>query len=83
MRYQYKDGSYLPESSWSFFKIKKYTPHKSTRYINVDKNDNGILLPELYDKREIIVAVARHASPYVLKTLYLWNQMKRVFYILW
>ena len=51
MRYQYKDGSYLPESSWSFFKIKKYTPHKSTRYINVDKNDNGIL-PELYDKRE-------------------------------
>lgn len=51
MRYQYKDGSYLPESSWSFFKIKKYTPHKSTRYVNVDKSDNGTL-PELYDKRE-------------------------------
>lgn len=71
--YQYLDGTYLPDSSQPSnttdyeIKTKKYTPHESTRYMNVhigmngkamraDKTDALIEcekdLPEIYKKRE-------------------------------
>ena len=70
--YQYQDGKYLPETSQPTdtveFEIntKKYTPHSSTRYINVELGINGVALqkngdmisecvrdlPELYLARE-------------------------------
>ena len=31
---------------------KEYNPHKSTRYINTDKNKSDKPLPELYENRE-------------------------------
>lgn len=53
VKYQYKDGSFLPESSWAPFYTKSYTPHKSTRYINVSSENKGAKeLPELYSSRE-------------------------------
>lgn len=40
--YQYKDGSYLPDSSQPIPGIQgRYTPHESTRYINVTMGENG------------------------------------------
>lgn len=70
--YQYKNGKYLPDTSQPTdtieFEIntKKYTPHVSTRYMNVRLGTNGIALqmingtvfecsknlPELYLARE-------------------------------
>ena len=62
--YQNKDGSYLPDSSQPDesrdYEIVShiYTPHQSTRYINVgieeieDKPYKGKELPELYENRE-------------------------------
>ncbi|MCD7894896.1 MAG: 4Fe-4S dicluster domain-containing protein [Erysipelotrichaceae bacterium] len=71
--YQYADGSYLPNSSQpdieKNYKInaQEYTPHKSTRYINIKLGNNGKAkkinnfgeyiecekdLPELYYVRE-------------------------------
>lgn len=70
--YQYRDGKYLPDTSQPTDSIefeintKKYTPHTSTRYINVKLGTNNIALqmiggktseckkdlPELYLARE-------------------------------
>lgn len=62
--YQNKDGSYLPDSSQPDesrgYEIVSnvYTPHKSTRYINIgieeidDKPYIGKELPKLYENRE-------------------------------
>ncbi len=71
--YQYSDGTYLPDSSQpntdEDYKIVSnlYTPHKSTRYINVVIGNNGKAkrekseenfdyeekdLPELYEDRK-------------------------------
>lgn len=70
--YQYRNGKYLPETSQPTdmveFEIntKKYTPHSSTRYLNVELGKNGVALqknknkisecvkelPELYLSRE-------------------------------
>lgn len=53
IKYQNKDGTYLPESSWAPFNTKTYTPHQSTRYINVCEEDKEKkTLPELYLERE-------------------------------
>ena len=46
--YQYANGAYLPASSQPSntidfeIKTKKYTPHESVRYMNVDVGLNGI-----------------------------------------
>lgn len=71
--YQYSDGTYLPDSSQPLnttdyeIKTKNYTPHESTRYMNVHIGTNGKAmradktdaliecekdLPEIYRKRE-------------------------------
>lgn len=66
--YQYADSTYLPDSSQpnpeENYEITtgKYTPHASTRYMNVVIGSNGMAksrgvdtdkkLPELYGKRE-------------------------------
>lgn len=65
--YQYSDGSFLPDSSQpdptANFEItsKLYTPHKSTRYVNIiisgnsnveEQKDTYRKLPELYSDRE-------------------------------
>lgn len=71
--YQYSNGTYLPDSSQPSnttdyeIKTKKYTPHESTRYMNVHVGSNGKAmradktgaliecekaLPEIYKKRE-------------------------------
>lgn len=55
--YQYRDGKYLPASSQPTdtveFEIntKKYTPHSSTRYINVELGTNGVALKKNGDGR--------------------------------
>lgn len=61
--YQYPDGSYLPDCAQPWPQSPSiYSPHHSTRYINVSseknstvksrKDENVGLLPELYKKRE-------------------------------
>lgn len=54
--YQYRDGKYLPDTSQPTDTIefaihtKKYTPHTSTRYINVEFGANGIALQRINGK---------------------------------
>lgn len=45
--FQFADGSYLPNDP------NKYTPHKSTRYLNINPStlENKKNLPELYKSR--------------------------------
>lgn len=57
--FQYKDGKYLPDSSQHLpIDPSKYSPHESTRYMNIVLSKNGEPikegndLPKLYDKRE-------------------------------
>lgn len=53
IQYQYNDGTFLPKSSWFPFDTRTYTPHQSTRYINVSSDEKKKKeLPELYTTRD-------------------------------